>query len=258
MSELLPYLLCKMRCKWRKQDCDRLQSFFIDSAFFLCDLDKLVVVLHKSGDNGIQTEALQTHGDICYHSVTLFDHLFCCLYFIFFAVHQQIPQTFQEAVDTVDSTVIPLCIQLRRSHEQFIHSQRVTSVVAYQIIRRYDISFGLTHLDSVLSCDHSLVEQLVEWFIKVYNSDVMQEFCIETRVQKMQYRMLYTTDIHIYRKHLVRFFSGNQFFVIVTVHITQEVPRRTSPLRHGICLTFCVFSTNRTLAVYPLFDSGKR
>ena len=86
----------------------------------------------------------------------------------------------------------------------------------------------------------------------------MQEFCIETRVQKMQYRMLYTTDIHIYRKHLVRFFSGNQFFVIVTVHITQEVPGRTSPLRHGICLTFCVFSTNRTLAVYPLFDSGKR
>ena len=99
-----------MWCKWCQQYSKCAQCFFIDSAFFLCDLDKLVVVLHKSGDNGIQTEALQTHGDICYHSVTLFDHLFCCLYFIFFAVHNKIPYTVQETVYTVDSAVIPFCI----------------------------------------------------------------------------------------------------------------------------------------------------
>ena len=41
-----------------------------------------------------------------------------------------------------------------------------------KIIWGYDISFGLNHLDTVLTCDHSLVEQFVEWFIKVDHSDV--------------------------------------------------------------------------------------
>ena len=114
----------------------------------------------------------------------------------------------QETVYTVDSSVIPLCIQFRRSYEQLIHSQRITAVIAYQIIRGNDISFGLTHLDTVLTGDHTLVEQLVERLIKVNHSDIIQELGIETGVQQMQYRMLYTADIHIYRQILVCFFSG--------------------------------------------------
>ena len=49
MSQLLPHLFCKMRCKRRDQDCDGLKGLFIDSALFLSDLDELVIILHKSG-----------------------------------------------------------------------------------------------------------------------------------------------------------------------------------------------------------------
>ena len=36
----------------------------------------------------------------------------------------------------------------------------------------------------------------------------------------MQYRMLYAADIHINRQIFVCFLFGNQFFVVVAVHVT--------------------------------------
>ena len=44
----------------------------------------------------------------------------------------------------------------------------------------------------------------MEWLIKIYYTDVIQKLGVEARIQKVQYRMFHTTDIHIYRKHLVR------------------------------------------------------
>ena len=40
----------------------------------------------------------------------------------------------------------------------------------------------------------------------------------------MQYRMLNAADIHIYGEHLIRFFSGYQFVLIMAVYIAQEIP----------------------------------
>ena len=213
-----------MRCERRNEHSDSFQRLFIDAAFFLGDLDKFVVVLHESGDDRIQAEALQTGRDVVYHSVAELDHLFCRLDILLFAVLEQVPETFQEAVDAVDAAVIPLGIQLRRSHEELVHSQGVAAVVAHQVIRGDHISLGLAHLDAVLAGNHSLVEQLVERLVKVDHADVTEEFCIESGVEQMQHRMLHTADIHIYRQHLVRLLAGYQFFVIVVVHIAQEIP----------------------------------
>ena len=144
-----------------------------------------------------------------------FDHFFACFDIFIFVVHNQVPETRQETVYTFDTAVIPLCIQFRRTYKQFVHSQRITAVIAYQIIRRNDISFGLAHLDTVLTGNHTLIEQFVERFVKIDHSDIVQELGIETRVQKMQYSMLYTADVHIYRKVLVCFFFGYQFIIVM-------------------------------------------
>src|SRR5699024_1288624 len=114
-----------------------------------------VIVFHESGDDRIQAEALQTGCDIIDHSVSELDHLFRRLNILILAFHEQVPETLQETVYAVDSAVIPLRIQLRRSYEELVHSQRIASVITYKIIRRNHISFGFTHLDAVLSGDHS-------------------------------------------------------------------------------------------------------
>ncbi len=74
----------------------------------------------------------------------------------------------------------------------------------------------------------------------------------------MQHGMFYTADVHIYRQIFVCFFLGNQLFVIVGIHITQEIPGRTCPLRHGIGLSLCRAAAGRALAVYPVGDGCQR
>src|SRR5699024_4861996 len=143
-----------------------------------------------------------------HHSVAQFHHLFCSGNLFVFAVHEKGPETFQETVHSVDSSVVPLSIQLWRSYEKLIHSQGVTSVITHKVIRRNNISLGFTHLDSVLSCDHTLVEQLLERLVKIDHADITQEFRIESGVQKMKHRVLHASDIHIHRKHLVRLLTG--------------------------------------------------
>src|SRR5699024_8983589 len=132
------------------------------------------------------------------------DHFFCRLDILILAVHEQCPETLQETVYSVNSSVVPLCVQLRRSHKELVHPQGVAAVVSYKVVRGNDVSFGLTHLDAVLSCDQSRVEQLVERLVKVDHADVAQEFCIKSGVQQMKHCMLNAANVHIHREHLVR------------------------------------------------------
>ena len=73
----------------------------------------------------------------------------------------------------------------------------------------------------------------------------------------MQDCMLHTTNIHINRKIFICLLSGNEFFVIVIVYITKEIPGRTGPLRHRVCLTFCISTADRTLTVHPLVNGSQ-
>ena len=70
--------------------------------------------------------------------------------------------------------------------------------------------------------------------------------------------MLYTADIHIYWKVFVCFFSGYQFFVVFVIHIAEEIPGRTCPLRHGIGLSLGWRTTAWASGIYPLINSSQR
>ena len=112
-----------MRNKWCKKNGNCLDGFFVNSAvILLCDSDQLVCVFHKSGHYGIQAEGLKSAGDIIYHLMTGLLHLFGSRDIFLNAVKSQIPETFQESGYTIDSSVIPFCIQFRRSYEQLIHT----------------------------------------------------------------------------------------------------------------------------------------
>ena len=70
--------------------------------------------------------------------------------------------------------------------------------------------------------------------------------------------MLYAADIHINRKIFVCLFSGYQFLIIVAVYITQEIPGRSCPLRHGIGLSLCSRTAYRAGGVNPLINICQR
>ena len=79
-------------------------------------------MLHECRNNGIQAEAFQTGCDIINQFMTYFDHFFGWFDIFILAIHKQIPEFLKETVYTIDSSVIPLCIQFRWSYEEFIHS----------------------------------------------------------------------------------------------------------------------------------------
>ena len=191
-------------------------------------------------------------------AVTDLQHLFRRLYVSVFVVHGQFPETFQETVDTVDSAVIPLRIQFRRSDEELIHSQGITAVISYQIIRRNNVSFGFAHLDPVFAVDHTLVEKLGERLVEIDDPDVMKEFRVETGIQQMKHRMFHTADVHVYREIFVCLFFGDKLFIVFVVHVAQEIPRGTCPLGHRVRLALCCSTADRTGAVYPLIDGRQR
>ena len=74
----------------------------------------------------------------------------------------------------------------------------------------------------------------------------------------MQYRMLYTTDVHIHGKELVGLLSVHKCFFVLAVHVAKEVPGRSRPLRHGVGLSLRGLTALRACGVDPGVDGCKR
>ena len=68
--------------------------------------------------------------------------------------------------------------------------------------------------------------------------------------------MLHTTIVPVNRQPVFESLFAGKCFIICWVNITQEVPRRTSPLRHCICLTLCFSATAWTSCLNPGTDFG--
>ena len=74
----------------------------------------------------------------------------------------------------------------------------------------------------------------------------------------MEHRVFHTADIHINRQIFVCFFLAYQLFIILVIHITQEVPGRTGPLRHGVGLSLRRSAAARTGGVHPFRNVCQR
>ena len=258
MAVSLPQFFGNMGSEGSQKDDKGFHGLFVDSSGLFRQVNQFVVVFHKSGNDRIQAEAFQTLGDIEYQFVTQFHHFFGFRRTGILAVHSQFPETVQETVYAVDTAVVPLRIQFRRSHEKLVHTQRITAVIPHQIIGRYHIPFGLAHLDPVLSGDHALVKQLGKGLFEIHHADIIQEFRIKPGIKQMKHRMLHAADIHIHRQVLMGFFFGHQFFVVLVIHVTKEIPGRACPLGHGVGLPFCIRAADGAFTVHPFLDGSQR
>ena len=73
----------------------------------------------------------------------------------------------------------------------------------------------------------------------------------------MEDSMLYAANVHIDRQILVCLLSGNQLFVILGVHIAQEIPGRPGPLGHGVGFPLGRASTAGTGGIDPFGMAAK-
>ena len=68
----------------------------------------------------------------------------------------------------------------------------------------------------------------------------------------MQRGVLHAAVVPVNRRPVFQCFRRGKRLVVVRVHIAQEVPGRTGPLRHGIGLALCRTAAARTGGVYPV------
>ena len=99
---------------------------------------------------------------------------------------------------------------------------------------------------------------LLVWFRSRNNALVIQEFMPESGIQQMQGRVLHTAIVPVDRQPVFKCFRTCQCLVIVRIGITQEIPGRSSPLRHCIGLTLCRTTTAWTSRIYPVGHCCKR
>ena len=125
-----------------------------------------------------------------------------------------------------------------------------------QFIRIDDVAKRLGHLDAVFTKNHTLVEQLLKWFIIVYNTTVSEYLVPETGIQQMQYSMFCTTDIQVYRHPVFNQLRIRKSFAVMRIKISQEVPAGTCPLWHCICFALSFYTIN--FNIEPFRCIGKR
>ena len=117
--------------------------------------------------------------------------------------------------------------------------------------------FGFAHLGTVRSEDQALCGTLCVWFRCVDNTDIIQETMPETGIDHMSCNMFHTAVVPVNRHPVFHLLAVCKSFCIVWIHITKEIPGRSSPLWHGISLSLGIAAAFRAFAVYEGIDLCK-
>ena len=89
------------------------------------------------------------------------------------------------------------------------------------------------------------------------NAKIIQEMMPESGVDHMSGNMFHTTIIPVNRHPVFQFIHISKHMSVVRICISQEIPGRSCPLRHGISFTFCCSTTFRASAVYKRINLCK-
>ena len=87
---------------------------------------------------------------------------------------------------------------------------------------------------------------------------IVQEFMPETGIQKVKGGVLHSSVVPVNRQPVFHSFFACQSLFVLRIGIADVIPGRTSPLRHGIGLTFCRSSAARAGGVDPVCHGSQR
>ena len=109
----------------------------------------------------------------------------------------------------------------------------------------------------IITQDHALVKQALEWFLVWNRADIIKEQIPKTRVQQMQHGMFGPADIKVHWHPLLELVIISQGLFVMWIDKAQEVPRRTGPLRHGVRLPL-TFTAILVHNIDPVCQIGER
>ena len=112
-------------------------------------------------------------------------------------LHDQAPDTGEEAIHTLHALHAPGLHLLQRAHEHFIEPQCIGAIFAHDVIRVHHVAAGLRHLLTVLAEDEALVHQTLERFRRADIAKVKEHLVPEAGVKQVKYGVLRTTDVEI-------------------------------------------------------------
>ena len=125
-----------------------------------------------------------------------------------------------------------------------------SSIVIFLFIQRYEsIRIFNTIYKVGTPLYHTLIYQFLERFVFTNHSFIEKELIPETTINKMTGSMFGSPYIEVYITPILIVFLRYQSFIVVRVHISQIISRRTCKSRHGAqfqrIMLFCfpIFST---------------
>ena len=90
--------------------------------------------------------------------------------------------------------------------------------------------------------DHSLIHQPGKRLGRADMPEIKQHLVPESRIEQMQDGMLDAADVEIDRHPVPFFYRIDQVRLVVRIDISQVIPARPGPLRHGVGLARIAFS----------------
>ena len=165
--------------------------------------------------------------------------------------------TIKEFLASFNGAVTPRSCSTIITHEQYISTKGISTIFFYDIKWIHNISFGFTHFIAIRSENQSLDRTFCIWFRSIYNAKIIQEVMPESGVDHMSGNMFHTTIIPVNRHPVFQFIHISKRMSVVRICISQEIPGRSCPLRHGISFTFCCSTTFRASAVYKRINLCK-
>ena len=91
-----------------------------------------------------------------------------------------------------------------------------------------------------------------------HDADVIQKLVPEAAVEQVERGVLHAAVVPVDRAPVVQRLLGGECFVIVRVHVAQEIPARAGPLRHGIGLALGGAAALRAGGVDPVGHLAQR
>ena len=236
-----------MRCKRVEEHREDGEFCFIDGALFRNNVHER----HQRCNGGVELEVLNVIRDLLDGFVERIFHLRADR----FAVDEnglQVPITLNEAAAALDAGVAPRCGLLKVADEHFVETERICAELVYNVIRVDNVAAGLTHLLAVFTEDHAVACALCIRFCGRDLADVVEELMPETAVQQVQRGVLHAAVIPVYLMPVVECFLGCKRFIVVRIHIAQEVPGGACPLRHGVRFAHGLAAALRARGVDPI------
>mmetsp|Transcript_24890 Transcript_24890/g.68954 ORF Transcript_24890/g.68954 Transcript_24890/m.68954 type:complete len:203 (-) Transcript_24890:1977-2585(-) len=184
-----------MRSKRRNHQGKLFRSF--DRDLVLKRL-QMICVHHQSRNGSIERHGFNVLGDF-FHCLVHYPQRFVIHFFapISRSRGSHRIHSLHKSNNTGHLIGLPRLDGFKRTHEHFIHAQGIRALGAHNVVWVDNVSSTLGHFFSIASENHTLVNQLLEWFRVGGVSQIEEDLVPKASVEQMQHCVFSTANVQV-------------------------------------------------------------